>query len=114
MRQSELFKEGRQRRDDGMKCAEQGAPDEWKTAALFAIHETAKRHRTFTADDVWQYMPPGIQTHDNRALGPVMMSVCRAGHITNTNEVRATKRPAHHMMRKSVWRSNVFREPATQ
>ena len=113
MIQSELFneEEARKRRDEGMKRAEDGAAPLWKDAALFAVMEAAKHNPFFTADDIWQYMPPGVTTTDNRALGPVMMSVCKGGYITRTKEVRESTRPALHMCPRRVWRSNVYQVP---
>lgn len=108
--QTEFFDSpgGGKERDEAMARAYDNANQEWREAAMFAVLNTAKHMQEFTADDIWFYMPPGIITHDNRALGPVMRLAMKIGMITTTDQFKLSNRPNLHKCPRRIWRSNIF------
>lgn len=94
-------------RDRAMNIVDFHAGAEWKDAALWAVYETAAAKVTFTADDVWERIPLHLHTHDNRALGPVMVRAAKNGWIEATDRVQRTSRASNHARPLAVWRSNL-------
>jgi hypothetical protein len=99
--------------DEAIERVDQHADPDWKEAALAAVRSVAERAAEFTADDVWEELVtnwPDAQTHDPRALGPVIRRAVKAGWIEHTGEFRRSKRPESHGCPKSVYRSLVYGE----
>lgn len=80
------------------------ASDQWKEAAFEAVRAAALRHPDLTVDDVHPFLSE--QTHDLRALGPVMLRAAREGVIERAKgEYRISERPETHARPLAVWRS---------
>lgn len=97
---------------DGIDRAEKHADDEWMLFALAAVCRVSRQKRTFTADDVAEVMskiPTPPETHEKRAMGPVMMRAAKLGWCEQTDEYTRSSRAEQHGCPKRVWRSLQFR-----
>jgi hypothetical protein len=98
---------------DGMGRADDHADVDWKTAADDALVEAARTRREITTDDVMRLIDPRAETHDLRALGPVMRRGAQLGLIEPANTIgRPCARGARHASRLMVWRSLIYEAPA--
>lgn len=96
--------EGVAARDDAISNAEANANDRWFAAALAAVGVIAARGEPFTTDRVWALLARmGVDTHERRAMGPVMLAARRAGIVEATDEFRASVRAEHHCGPVRVW-----------
>lgn len=87
-------------RDHALHRVDANAPDDWKTAAMEAIHRIAKYGHEFTTDDIWAMVqhPP-----EPRALGAMMVKAQRAGWIRPTDRVRNSIRVECHARPVRIW-----------
>lgn len=99
--------EGRARRDEGMGRAEANAAEEWRIAARAAILREAKFRPEFTTDEVWRSLERDAirETHDRRALGPIMNALVRKGLIHKTGRYTQTTRPEAHAAPKPIYKA---------
>ena len=106
MIQADLFNEdeGRKGRDSGLAQVEEHADPAWGESALEAVRTTAKKLTEFTVDDVWPNMMGG-ETHDLRAMGPIMKRAQRLRLIEPTGGVVLARRVSCHKCPRRVWRS---------
>lgn len=98
-----------------LKQVNAAANEEWKEHAYAAITLCAETYRTFTSDQVWGILDlyPDVQTHEPRALGPLMLRAVREGLIESSDcevcgtekVVRKSQRPAQHSAEIVVYRS---------
>ncbi len=98
---------GEQLRDQSMGRVESGASDEWKVAALLAVHLAAIYNHEITVDDATARMDPTITTKDDRAWGPMMMRGKKEGWIEPTERFIKSTRASCHASPRRVWRSLV-------
>lgn len=104
--------EGKAGKAEGMGRAERHANPAWMLAAEQAVLEAARELSTITADDVMRRIPPDVDTHEKRALGPVMMKAAKAGIIEKAIALpRNSTRPNQHSAPITVWKSNVYKPP---
>jgi len=94
-------------RDEGIARVEEAARTMWREAALEAVYQAALNERRFIVDEVWSYMPEGVDTRDLRAMGPVMRRAVKAGWITATSEYRNSTRVSAHSNPRRVWQSRL-------
>jgi hypothetical protein len=68
-----------------------------------AVLTVGRMHRTFTTDDVWEWLEhhPSTVAHDNRAIGPIMSRLHKTGKIRFTNQYRPSRR--RHATPIRVW-----------
>ena len=89
--------------DEAMDRAAANAHDQWAAAAFDAVARCASLGTPFTTDDVWAIMPDDVETHDSRAMGPVIRSAVREGLIQKTGHYRTTTRKVAHACPKTEW-----------
>ena len=94
---------GEQLKFDGMKLVDENADPDWKHAADRAVEDLALTRRMFTSDDVRALLAT-IETHELRALGPVMLRAARKGLIAKAGFDYSTS-PSRHKAPVQVWRS---------
>ncbi len=99
--------EGEQLRDQSMGRVESGASEEWKGAALHAVHLAAIHNHEITVDDATALMDPTITTKDDRAWGPMMVRGSKEGWIFPTERFVKSGRASSHAGPRRVWRSLV-------
>ena len=94
-----------QARDEALVRVDRNAHEEWKDAALEAVYQAARVNRKFIVDEVWRYMPSSVNTHDLRAMGPVMRRAIKAGWISSTDEYINSSRVTAHKNPRRIWQS---------
>ncbi len=97
-------------KEEAMHRAYIHAEEDWRVAAYAAVNRLARKQRDLTTDDVWEAIPANVQTHEPRALGPIMALAARNGLIRKTGTWRETTRAAAHQRPVAVWASNVYGE----
>lgn len=100
---------GEEERNEGMRRADNAAPQWWKDQAYETIAAIASAQDTLTADDVFEAGLP--YWRENRAIGPVFARAQRAGLIRKAavsdqiEQFIPSKRPELHRTPIQVWRS---------
>lgn len=101
--------EAKAARDEGMTRVEDNAALGWTDTMFTLVEEVARRHQTFTSDDVFDLAEArGVAngTHDARAFGPVMMRAAKAGLCVKANVASIPSRRASlHASPRAVWMS---------
>ncbi len=95
-------------KEKAMACSEAGAAERWKTAAYVAGVRLCKGQARLTSEDVLAAMPSDVETHDRRALGPLMRRLARDGYCTATGEYRNSGKVKNHHRPQAVWESLTF------
>jgi hypothetical protein len=93
--------------DDAIERSEAHADPDWKEAAFDAVRRCAQALPVLIVDDVWKHMTGNVDTHDNRALGPVMLRAKREGLIESTGTFRHSYLRNHGTPRP-LWKSLIF------
>jgi hypothetical protein len=104
--------QGRAARDNAMSSAHSAAAELWKLTMWEIIVNTCKRKREFTVDDIWDRyyeIPSPPCTHENRALGPLMMRAAKDGLCEKTGRSTQCRRRNCHAADIAIWRSLVVR-----
>ena len=100
----QTFDDARTRRDVAIRRVAANSHEDWKRAAMDAVHTLARRRVTVHANDIHEYMArnhPGLQPHEPRAWGPVMLAAVKAGWLRKTDRVRQV----------TVTQSNAYPKP---
>lgn len=92
-------------RDAALIQVEEHAATAWKNAALEAVIKAAATLGFFIVDDVYQWIPDDIKTHDLRAMGPVMLQAKELGYIEPTGTFKPSYLPGRHAGPRRVWKS---------
>jgi hypothetical protein len=96
----------------GMDAAEWAANEEWKAAMAICVYQIAKEQPFLTTDPVFErkkLLFPDVDTHNRRAMGPVMSAAARAGWIELTDLPHVkTNRPSNHSRPLAVWKSLIY------
>ena len=99
-----------------MAQVEENADEEWRRCMLLAVKYAAERHRQFTSDDVFDaFHELGFtaETHEPRALGPVMIEAAKNGWCRKANCAPwPSRRMSLHASPRAVWDSLIYREAA--
>lgn len=103
---AESIAEARAERDEAMAKVHSNADPIWLAAAWDAVCKCARLNKTFTVDEVWDYIPDTISTHDSRAMGPVIKRAQTEGVIEKTDAFLPSIR--RHATPQRVWKSLVF------
>jgi hypothetical protein len=97
--------------DVALDAVDNSADERWKKAADYAVMQLALRKPEVTADDVWDVLDGlNVDTHENRAMGPVMRRAAKDGIIERTERTTKTRRPTRHKGDVRVWKSRIFWE----
>ncbi len=97
-------------KEEAMQQAFDNADNSWKTAAYATVVRVATRQRDLTTDDVWEAIPENFQTHEPRALGPIMVLAARNRIIRKTGTWVETARAAAHQRPVAVWGSCIYND----
>lgn len=81
-------------RDRAIAQVERNADSEWLKQARIHVLMVADRKGVFTADDVWDSGLPRVR--EPRALGTVMVALCREDKIHPTGTYVNTRRASRH------------------
>ncbi len=93
---------------EAMAQVEAHARVEWKDAALEAVRAAALASPSFIVDEVWPHLDDDVQTHELRAMGPVMRRAATLGYIAPTDRYRLSSRISAHKNPRRVWRSLIY------
>jgi len=107
------FAAGEAARDAALEQVEGAADREWKDEALEAVYKTALQMPSFIVDEVWGRLADGVDTHDLRAMGPVMKKAQSMGYIIPTERYQLTARASSHRSPRRIWESNILIGGAT-
>ena len=102
-----LFDQAQARRDVGMNRAEQNAGDDWRDTATAFVREYAANHSAIRGDDLWAAGLPEPPSKNRRALGPVLVSLAKAGVIKKDGFYSSA---ASNNSPKVKWKSLVYNE----
>lgn len=70
--------------------------EDWKNAAEKRVRYLASKQKPFTSEDVLGYLAVrGYKTHNNSALGSIMMRYSREGKIRKLGWKQADRRSRH-------------------
>lgn len=94
----------------GMEQAYRAADPEWKAMAFAVLNDVALRIAGFTVDDVSRSLKnhSDLITHDDRALGGVMMGGKRLGWIDQRGDYTPSVRDTRHGTHTIIWRSLIY------
>ena len=108
MHQTDLFAP-QIKKEEGMNRVNKNANEDFRRIAFKALVNHARHKQFITANDVWDGIELlGIETHDNRALGPIFLKAAREGWIEKTNQTMASSRSSRHAGDVRIWRSLLF------
>jgi len=97
-------------RDEALDRVEQAADDQWKDVAIRAVRWLAGMHTEFTTDAVWaaiEHYHPTAQTHEPRAMGPIMMRAKSLKYCEPTDRTVLSTRTQNHRRPIRVWKSTL-------
>lgn len=94
--------------EEGIKRSYENADLDWKDAAEKRVFWLVKHKRFFTSDDVITHLDAkGIKTHNNSALGGVMLKYKNQGFIKPIGYQPATRKSRHNAPLR-IWESQIF------
>ena len=91
-----------------MSRVDANADLDWKSVALEAVRRAASVLPEFIVDEVWKFLPQGVDTHDLRAMGPVMRRAHSKGYIEATNRYELSARVTSHGNPRRIWVSRIY------
>jgi hypothetical protein len=95
-------------RDRSLEQVTDHANHQWKDAALEAVYQTAREQPYLIVDDVWRRITLTVETHDLRAMGPVMLRAATLGCIAPTQRYQLSERVSAHRNPRRVWESLIW------
>ena len=97
------------KKEEAMDRVDKNANQDFRRVAFKSLINHARHKEFITANDVWDGLDLlGIETHDNRALGPIFLKAAREGWIEKTNQTMQSSRSSRHAGDVRVWRSLLF------
>jgi hypothetical protein len=91
----------------------ENADPQWREFANAAVRFSAQERQEITTDDVWDLVENfDVETHENRAIGPVMRGAAKAGIIERTDRTITTRRNSRNRGDVRVWRSLIYKDPS--
>ena len=94
---------------EGMTKSEARADRAWSAVMLVVARNVARRMRVFTSDDVIAAYRGPLRTHDERALGPVMLNAAKAGYCELADVAPInSERETLHASPRQVWKSKIY------
>lgn len=108
------FEAARSAKQQAMAQVEENADEAWKRIMYGLVVMVARHRPRFTSDDVFEaYYATSqtAQTHEPRALGPLMTRAAKAGvcRLADCRPVNS-RRASRHSAPLSVWDSLIFEE----
>ena len=100
--------EGIARRDGALVRGARKADPAWIADAQKAIRKTATDLPEFIVDHVFERMDFTLSTHDDRAIGSLILEAAREGVIERTERFIPSFRAKHHACPRRVWRSRIY------
>lgn len=92
--------------DAGIAKGWEGAHVQWRKMALNCLLELCLTQKSFTVNDFRDSVRASqIKTHDNRAMGGVMVTAKKLGWITPTGSSIISR--VGHKSQLQVWKSNL-------
>lgn len=91
-------------RDQAIKQATKNANQQWWDAAYATGLMLSKRQPTLISEDIFEAMPPGVGTHEPRAMGGIMRALKKAGRIEPTDQYIKSPSIYGHGRPSRVWR----------
>lgn len=91
-------------RDEAIRRAEENANAQWWSAAYLTGVRLSKVKDSFISEDIFEAMPPGLVTHEPRAMGSVMTALRKDGYIEPTGTYIKSPSPVGHSRPSRVWR----------
>ena len=90
-------------RDEAMERADLHANTEWKSTVEAVILHLGRMRPTFTSDDVWDYLEAHhkVDTHEPRALGPILTALAKTKTIRATGDYTPSRR--RHAAPIRIW-----------
>ena len=100
-------------RDAAIAQADEVADPAWKAFMYAGIVEVARKKPFFITDDVerLRIVRQGPRTHENRALGPLMLQAARQGVCLPTDDWVQSAQRVNHRRWMRVWYSLVYEGP---
>jgi hypothetical protein len=97
-----------------MDRALEAADEDWAAFMFRAVVNVAKRKEFFYGDDLERYRQQhnGPSTHENRALGPLMLQARRSLICEPTDRWVCSSQSINHRRPMRVWRSLVHVAPS--
>lgn len=93
-------------RDAAIEQVEENADDRWKRVALETVRQVAQEKDFFVSDDIQKKLKLlPVATHENRALGAVMMKARKLGWIESTGRYVQSAQKQCHANTVTLWRS---------
>jgi len=102
---------------DGMDRAERHADEHWWQCMLECGLAVAERKPWFYTDDIVKLCAsrhPNATTHEQRAIGPLMRALARAGVCERTGDFVPSTQRQNHSRPMQVWWSLVYKGPAVR
>lgn len=87
--------------DEAIARVDANADAAWKEQAYATGARLSRTMHTLTSDDIWLELDG--QTHEPRAMGPVMRRLARDGYIRSTNGFVKSRSPKGHGHPTRVW-----------
>ena len=95
--------QARIKRDEQMSQVEQNAGERFRTAARAFVLRYLRELGPATGEDLTDAcIAHGIEPHDERAMGPVLMALSRSGQIEKAGF--AARRKGHGCSGANIWR----------
>ena len=114
---TDLFGDAEAAKREGMGRVEDNASEQWKALMYSLIIQVARTHQFFTSDhvfDLFYALGNRPETHDYRALGPVMLSAAKHGVCRKADRAPInSRRRSLHASPRSVWRSLIYTGPSS-
>ena len=101
---------GSKAKAEGMERADRAANPEWKRFMLQAIKEICLRKPFMFTDDLelLRVKRDGPTTHENRAIGPLMISAQKLGYCVPTDHWVPSSQKVNHRRHMRVWFSLIY------
>lgn len=107
---------GNEARRRGMRNAAQAADPVWWAYMLALVLEVAKRKPYLFTDDIERLRSErgGPTTHENRAIGPLMIAAKKNGWISPVDHWAQSSQVVNHRRHMRVWYSHLYTGPAVR
>lgn len=100
-------------REDAIARVRRAANPEWWRWMYARVIEVARRKPVFTTDDIERLRQErdGPQTHENRALGPLMREASKQGVCATIPAWWPSSQRVNHRRPQQIWRSLIYEGP---
>ncbi len=104
---SDILAQIEREKEESIKRGWDASKSDWRATALRILCETALSEKIFTVNDFRDRIKQsGVTTHDNRAMGGLMMTARQWGWIEESGEEIESK--VGHKSHIQVWRSKIY------